>query len=82
MKLSCRSGNGHTVMTVLSRNCNGSKPFGLVSHDTLGPHPLSLCTFLVKIQMCAFCLKAQPKQQTKEVMMSGVTCAKASAVAS
>ena len=33
------------------------------------------------IQVCAFCLKAQPKQQKKEVMMSGVTCAKASAAA-
>ena len=46
----------------------------------------SLCSlFLWKkkgaIKMCAFCLKAQPKQQKKEVMMSGVTCAKASAAA-
>ena len=31
--------------------------------------------------MCALCLNLQPKQQKKEVMMSGVTCAKASAAA-
>ena len=81
MKLACRNGNVHTVMTVPSRNCNGSKPFGPVSHDTLGPHPLFLSTFQMEFKMCALCLKAQPKQQKKEVMVPGVTCAKASAVA-